>query len=417
MTSDPPLRGNRDFRLFLASHVCNESGAALSRIALPLLAAVALSASPLEMGLLTAASGLAFLLLGLPAGAWVDRVRRRRVMIAADLARSALLGSVTGAWVLGVLDIPLLIAAAFLAGCAQLFGDVADQSHLPAILPRDRLVAGNGRLELVRTATGTGGAGAGGAVVQAVGAPFAVLCTALASLASALLLFRIRAADPAPEPRPGRPRLRTEIAEGLSFVLGHPVLRVLIAHMVAATAAISALLALQMLYLSRTLGLPPLAIGLVLTVPAAAAALAALGSGPLARRLGDARLARLAPLLCFPFALLYPLAQPDWRLAVYIAALCVVNAGVILFNVTQVSYRQAVCPPRLLARVNATVRFAAWGTAPLGALAGGMLGEALGVRGGMAAGAAVLAAAPLLLLLPPLGRMRAFPVPPDHRPG
>src|SRR5690606_3293368 len=119
---------------------------------------------------------------------------------------------------------------------------------------------------------------------------------------------------------------------------------------------------------------------------AAAAALAALGSGPLARRLGDARLARLAPPLCFPFALLYPLAQPDWRLAVYIAALCVVNAGVILFNVTQVSYRQAVCPPRLLARVNATVRFAAWGTAPLGALAGGMLGEARGVRGGMAAG-------------------------------
>lgn len=159
----------RDFRLFMSSHICNELGNSITYVALPLMAVLTLHASAMEVGLLAAAEQAAFLLLGLPAGAWVDRMRRRSVMIAADLARTVLLTGLPLAYLSGLHSMPLLYAVALLLGCARLFGDVADQSYLPTLVGESTLIGGNSKLETVRSAAEFSGPGVAGFLVQLFG--------------------------------------------------------------------------------------------------------------------------------------------------------------------------------------------------------------------------------------------------------
>lgn len=400
-------RRRRDFRLFMSSHICNELGGSITYVALPLMAVLTLDASAMQAGLLSAAEHAAFLLLGLPAGAWVDRMRKRRVMMAADLARAALLTALPVAYLLDLHSMPLLYAVALLLGCARLFGDVADQSYLPTLIGKDTLIAGNSKLETVRSGAEFAGPGLAGFLVQLLGAAGTLAGQAVTSLVSVVLLGRIGAREEKPEPAPRRHLLR-DIREGLGYVLSHRILRLIALNTAAVNLFLSAVMAIEVLFLTRTVGLPPAAVGWVLTTATIGSVLAATAADRVTRAVGAARLTWLSLLVTMPFGLLLPLADNDWRIGLFVLGSLVQSAGVTLYNICQVTYRQTVCPPHLLGRMTATMRFLVWGVLPLSGLLAGLLGELLGVRDALWLCAAALSAAPLVLLCSPLRRMREF---------
>ncbi|WP_103351564.1 MFS transporter [Amycolatopsis sp. CA-128772] len=397
-----------DFRRLWAGDTASQFGTTVGYTAIPLLAAVTLAATPFEMGLLTAAQTLAFLLIGLPAGVWVDRLRRRRVMLTADFVRFALLLSVPLAWWAGVLTLAQLLVVVLLVGVATVFFDVAYQSYLPSLVGRERLLEGNAKLQAVQSVAGVAGPSGAGVLVQLVSAANTVLVTALGYLASALCLLRIRAVEPEPE-RTGHTRLLPQIAEGLRFVFSDKPLRASVACTATGNLFNGAFTAVEVLFLTRTVGLPPSAVGVLLATGSAGGILGAICSGAITRRIGHARSIWLVPLLTWPAHLLVPLAEPGWRLGLAGFGLVVAGFGIIVYNVASVSYRQAICPDRLLGRMNASARFVVWGTIPIGGLLGGALGEGLGLRGAMWVAVAGEAAAVLWVVCSPLRHMRDLP--------
>ncbi|MFF8264894.1 MFS transporter [Streptomyces virginiae] len=405
----------RDFRLLLAGAATGQFGAQVTLVALPLVAVLELDAPAFQVGLLTAAETAAFLLVGLPAGALTDRMRKRPLMIRADLVRAVAMASIPAAALADVLTMAQLYAVALVTGVATVFFDVSHQSYLPHILPRDQLVAGNGALETVRSTAHVTGPGIGGGLVQLVGAQFAVIVDAVGYLLSALFLQRIERTEDAPEPAAPGASLRKEISEGVRFVFGHPLLRVIALTTGLANLCTAVLMATQTVHLVRTVGLQAGGLGLVLSASAVGGLLGALCAGRLAARLGQARVILLSLLVTGPFALLWPLSAHGLAgAALFATGSAVVSFGAVVYNVAQVSFRQGMCPPRLLGRMNATLRFLMWGTLPLGALIGGALAQAYGSRTALAWCAVGILAVPLPLLLSPLRRMRDLPGPQDE---
>lgn len=235
-----------------------------------------------------------------------------------------------------------------------------------------------------------------------------MLATGLGYLASGLFLLRIKAVEPEPEPHDGT-RLRTQIAEGLRFVFRDPTLRPITLCTATANLGNTILMSMLILFLTRDLGLGSAAVGALMTTMGIGGVLGALTANWWTRRIGQARSIWLVPLLTWPFEALVPLAAPGWRVVFVGVGLAMMSVGVIVYNVAQVSYRQAICPNRLLGRMNATVRLVVWGTMPIGGLIGGGLGEWLGVRGTLWVGAAALVLPMAFLLFSPLRKMRDVP--------
>ncbi|WP_328774497.1 MFS transporter [Streptomyces sp. NBC_00257] len=380
----------------------------MGQTVLPLLAATTLKASPFQMGVLTAAGTAAFLLIGLPTGVLVDRIRRRPVMLTADFARAALLFTVPlAAWV-GVLTLAQLITVAFLVSVATVLFDVAYQSYLPSLVGRVQLMEGNTRLQSSLSAAEVMGPGVGGGLAQLIGAATSALTTAVSYLASGLLLLRIRTPEPRLVGHDGT-RVRTQTKEGLAFVLGEKSLRAITISTALSNWAITILLSMQMLFLTRDLGLAPGAVGAVLALSGAGGLLGALTAGRCAQWIGPARAIWLIPLVVSPVALVVPIAEPGRLTVLCVLGLALRAYGTTVFNVVNVSYRQAICPDRLLGRVNATVRFITWGAMPVGGLLGGVLGGWIGVRATLWVSCSALALTPLPLLLSPLRSLREFP--------
>ncbi|MCX4825631.1 MFS transporter [Streptomyces sp. NBC_01142] len=402
-----PLR-MRDFRLLLAGAAAGQLGAHVTLVALPLVAVLILEAPAFQVGLLTAAETAAFLLIGLPAGAWVDRMRKLPLMIRADAVRAVAMASIPLAAVAGVLTMAQLYVVALVTGVATVFFDVAHQSFLPQLLPKEHLVSGNGALETVRSSAQVAGPGVGGGLVQLLGAHLAIVADAVGYALSALFLLGIRQPESRPEPVPGT-SLRQDIGEGLRFVFGQPLLRVIAAATGLGNFFAAMLMATQTVFLVRVLELKPGAVGLVLSAAALGGLAGALCAGTIARKLGQARIIWLSALATGPFALLWPLSGRGAGAALFAVGSGVVFFGAVVYNVAQVSFRQTLCPPRLLGRMNATLRFLMWGTLPLGALAGGALADAFGARVALVWCAAGFLAVPLPLLLSPLRRMRELP--------
>ncbi|TNC28928.1 MFS transporter [Amycolatopsis alkalitolerans] len=397
-----------DFRRLWASDTVSQGGTFVGQTVIPLLAATVLAATPFEMGLLTAAENAAFLLIGLPAGVWVDRLRRRPLMLRADFARAALLGTVPLAWWTGVLTLAQLIVVALLVSACTVFFDVSYQSYLPSLVGREHLLEGNAKLQASQSVAQVAGPGLGGGLAQLAGAANAVLATGLGYLASGLFLLRIKTVEPEPERHDGT-RLRTQVAEGMRFVFHNPTLRAITLCTGTANLGNTIFQAMLILFLTRNLGLGSAAVGAILTTMGVGGVAGALVSGWCTRCIGQARAIWLIPLLTWPFQLLVPLAAPGWRIALVPAGAAVMSFGVIVYNVAQVSYRQAICPDRLLGRMNATVRFLVWGTMPIGGLIGGGLGAWLGVRGALWIGSASLVIPVALVVLSPLRKMRDLP--------
>ncbi|WP_433220667.1 MFS transporter [Microtetraspora malaysiensis] len=406
--SSPALLQNRNFRRLLAADAISHAGTQITLVALPLTAVVALRARALDTGLLNAAQQAAFLLIGLPAGVWVDRLRRRPILVTADLVRAVLLLTLPVAWWLGLLTLPHLYVVTFGLSAATVFFDVAYRSFLPTLLDKDQLIGGNGAIESVAGLSRVAGPGVGGWTVQLVGGPAALLADVFSYLASALCLRKIDAREALEDRTAERRGLWSEIREGLAFVLRDPVLRATATSAAISNFCTSAIAVLQVLFLIRTVGVSPGLYGMLLMAGAAGGLLGAVTSGRLAGQIGQARLVWLAPTVCTPFALLIPLTGAGWGLSWFVVATLITATGGVLYNVAQASYRQAITPDHLLGRVTASTRFIAWGVMPFGATAGGLLGELYGTRGALwgLVLAQLLSLAPLLLS--PLRRMRNF---------
>ncbi|MER7466929.1 MFS transporter [Streptomyces sp. NPDC097981] len=355
---------------------------------------------------------LGFLLIGLPAGAWVDRVRSRPVMIAAALCRAGLLGAVPAAYWLDVLTLPQLYAVAFGVSVCAVFFDVAHQSLLPRLVPDGQLVEANVKLEATRNVAQVGGPGLGGALVGALTAPVALAVDALGFLVSALLLARIRGTEAAPEPAPGA-RLRSEIAEGLRFVFGNALLRA-----VTLTAAVSNLCgticaSMLVVLLNRELGLSPFVCGIVFTAEAVGGLLGSLLTTRIAARIGQGQAMRASVIAGSVLWLLaLPMYQADGRFTVAVVLQGLGWLVFTTFKINSVAFRQRICPKPLLGRMTASVRFVIWGAMPVGALIGSALGQGLGVRQAMWVGAAGELLAVVPLLCSPLRTMRELPAEP-----
>jgi MFS family permease len=386
---------SRDFRLLLVGQTTSQLGAQVSGVAIPLLAVLVLDASPLQLGVVTAAGTIAFTLIGLPAGAWVDTWPRKRILVISDLARAGLLGTIPLAAVFGRLTITQLIVVSLLAGFARVFFDVGYQSYLPSVVGRRGLLAGNSAMETVRASGQVVGPGVGGWLVAVIGAANVVLVQVVSFAISACALLAIRTREPV-VPRPAsRLPLRTQIHEGLLFVARTRLLRATAITSTAANFAFGITSAVTVVFMVRTVGLSPTGVGLVLALSSISVIVGAALTPRLARHVGSARVIWLSLVVTGPVTLLGPLAQPGWLVSLLLLSTAVGELGQIIYAITNVSLRQRLCPEALLGRVTATMRFVIMSLFPLGALLGGVLGETVGPRPTLLLSAAIVVVAPL----------------------
>jgi len=399
---------HRNFMLLWSGQTVSEMGSAVTQLALPLTAVVVLRASTFQVGALTAATYVAFALIALPAGAIVDRRAKRRLMIWCDAARMFIIGSVPLAAAFGVLTLGQLYAVAVTAGVCTVFFDVSYQSYLPVLIGTGDLVDGNGKLGATQSFAQVVGPGLGGGLVGLFGAARAMAADAISYGVSVASLLAIRTREEPPHPD-SRQNLRKEVAEGLSFVLRDPILRKIVACTGTANLFFTMGTALQIIFLVRVLHVRPADTGLLIAVASLGGVAGGVFSGRLSGLIGSARIIWFSSLVLMLPSLIAPLAAPGWRVALFPVGLAASAFGGVVYNVAQVSYRQAICPPRLLGRMNAAVRWVVWGTIPLGGLLGGAFGTVLGVRATLWIGYVGAWAAGWWVFFSPLRRMRDIP--------
>ncbi|WBC16939.1 MFS transporter [Micromonospora sp. WMMA1998] len=403
---------HRDFRLLWTGHTVSAVGSNMTTVALPLVAVAVLDATTFQVAVLTAAAWLPWLLAGLPVGAWVDRVRRRPVMIGADLAAAALFLSVPVAALLSLLTVWQLLVVALGAGLARVFFETADQVYLPTLLPPEQVPEANSRLHATHTASYLVGPGLAGLIAQLAGAVVAVALDAVSFLFSALCLHRIRAVEPRPRRPAGASSLRQEVAAGLRFVTRDPYLRVLTVFGAASNIGLTGYQAVLVVFLVRSAHLPAGLVGLLIGLASLGGVVGAASAARLARRLGTARALLVAGALTGPPALLIPLAGPGARVTWLVLGGMLVSLGVAVGNVVKGSFRQTYTPHRLLGRVTVSMHLLNYGTIPLAAVVAGALGAAWGPDGAIRVMTAWLALTPLILLFGPLRRLRDLPAGP-----
>ncbi|MFC0429677.1 MFS transporter [Kutzneria buriramensis] len=356
------LARHQDFRRLFVGNSVSLLGSSVTTVALPLVAVVYLRATPVDMGLLGAAAFLPHLVLGLPAGVWVDRLPYKRILVIADLCQLVLIGSVPIAAALGLLTLEQLYAVVSLAGVCSLFDAIAAQSFTPQLVPRDQLLPANSALMLTTSTVGVTGSAIASGLVALLAAPLAMAVDAVSFLIAALFKSRITAAGV------GNPlRGKGDLFDGLREMFSHPVLRP-----VTIAAALGALggqtqNAVLVLYLVRVLGFSPAFVGIALTVAGIAGILAALITPVVTRHLGPGRTFVFGMLLSSAAGLL--LATGPAVLSQLLR-----GAGPALYGVNQQTFRQKLVQPALLSRVNAAWRFLVYGTQPVGAVLGGLLG-------------------------------------------
>jgi MFS family permease len=375
-----PLWRHPDFLKLWAGQSVSLFGTAITFLAVPTAAIKLLHAGPVEVGLLGTFQFLAFPTLGLIAGVWADRVRRRPTMIVCDAIRLLTLGSIPLAWFAGVLTIWQLYAVALVTGVATVFFDVSYQSYLPSLIERDNLLEGNSKLEVTRAVSGVAGPGFAGVLIQLFQAAYAILVDSASYLVSLLMLLWIRKPEPEPSPGSGRAGFFREMGEGIRVVFGHPVIRLIAAATATSNLAGGISIAVFLLWVYQGVHLSPTQVGLIFSLGAIGGVVGALIGSPIGRRFGMGPTLAVSiglttiPLFFYPTVGASAVALPG------LAALNFVTQAMNpIYNINQVSYRQAVIPVALQGRMNATVRTLIWGTIPLGALIGGVLGRAIGL--------------------------------------
>lgn len=370
-----------DFLKLWAGQTVSVFGSLITRFALPLLAILTLQATPLQVALLGIAEIAPGLLLGLFAGVWVDRLRRRPVLIIADLARAALLCWVPIAAALEALSVQQLYFVASLVSALTVLFDVAYVSYLPSLVSREQLVEGNSKLEASASVSEVAGFGLAGVLVQALTPPFAVLVDALTFVVSACSLALIRAPEPAPIHSEPPVRVLGEIVQGLRRVWGDRLLRAIAAASVTQNFFAHIFVAVLLLFLTRDLGLPPVALGFIFAVGGVSAFVGAIFVERVTHRWGVGRAMLGSFLLSSVSTFFIPLAFGPAPLAVgMLAAEQAFDGTGMAYQINKVSLTQAITPARLQGRVNASMRVMERCAMLLGLLAGGVLGQRIGLR-------------------------------------
>lgn len=402
--SQASLLRHRDFVRLWAAETISQFGTQVTFLALPLAAILVLRANSFQVGLIDASQSLPFLLIGLPAGAWIDRLRRRPLMIASDVGRGLALLSVPIAYAAGVLSLPQLWVVAFVVGAFVVFFDVSYQSYLPSLIGEERLVDGSSKLEISRSSAAIAGPGIAGALVATIGAPFAILADALSYFGSAAFIASVRHTEAAParEGPAGGTSLRREIADGLRFVVSEPRLRAIALFVAWVNLWIAVIFAVLLLYFVHDLGLGPLAIGAIFAVGNLGWLGGALLGDRIPRRFGvGPTLIGTAVIEAFPmFAIV--LAPRDAAVPILMVAWAVFGFGVVVNNVNQVAYRQTITAAAMRGRMNASMQVINQGTIPVGAIAGGILGTMIGLHATFVLGAVGMALAFVPLALSPV---------------
>jgi MFS family permease len=393
-------------------------GSEVTTLALPLIAARTLGASALEMGILAAAGQVPFLLFSLPAGAWVDRLPRRPVLIATDLGSALLLLSIPISLVFGGPAYLQLCIVGFGIGTFTVISEVAHYAYVPTLVDRGKLTRFNSRLQVSHSTAAAAGPGLAGVLIQLLTAPIAVLADAVSFLLSTGLLRAIRKREEPVEDEGEEISMLRAVRDGLGFLLGHRLLRPLILILMPAVFCESGLLALYILYATRNLDLSPLLIGVVFAAGGVGAVPGAIVAERSEARFGVGPAIIGGYALSGVAALLVPIAAGPTVVVVTILVLAKAFGGVTdtTANVQQWTLRQAVTPDRLQGRVTAGHRFTVYGAGAVGAIAAGALGSVVGVRAALVVFAAGMVVAPLLGLLTPIWRVREQPQGVDREP-
>jgi MFS family permease len=400
-----------DFLKLWAGQTVSRFGSLISRFALPLVAVLTLDASPAQLAALQIAEIGPGLLVGLIAGARVDRLRRRPIMLWADLGRALLLFSIPAAALFGVLGMEQLYAVAILVGALTTFFDVAYRSYLPTLVSRQALLEGNSKLQASAAVVEVGSFGLAGALVQLLTAPLAVLVDAVSFLLSALSLASIRAREPAPAPPETRQNTWLEIGEGLRFVLASPLLRPLVGLKATRDCFLYVWVSMLMLFLTRDLQLPPLLLGVLFALGGISSLGGALATEPIVRRWGVGRALVMGLFLSCISLLFVPLAAGPMLLIVgLVGAQQLFDGTATVYEINEASLIQGSTPDRILGRVTASLQAVGWCAMLVGLLVGGLLGEAIGPRAAMLVGALGTLPAVVWLGCSPVRALREIPI-------
>jgi MFS family permease len=394
------LLRHRDFRLLWLGETTSSLGSSVTSIALPLVALTTLNSGVVAVSLLSAAAWVPWLIIGLPAGAWVDRMARRPVMIACDLASVLLFVSVPVAVWFDALTMAQLLIVALLSGMANVFFSTAYRAYLPALIDDADLVEGNSRLQGSESATHVVGPSLGGVLAQTLGAANALVADAVSFLVSLLCLRKIEAEEPRVDVE--RRPLRREIAEGMHFVARDRLLRIFMVFGGAANLVLTGYLAIGVVFLVREVGVSASAAGLLLSVGSIGGVAGAVLAPRLSRTIGSARALLLCKVGTTPFGLLIPLTGTGWHLGFFVVGEIGLVGGIVAGNVLSGGFMQAYCPRQLMGRITTTIQVVNYGAIPIGAVLGGLLADSLGFRpalwilfGGFVAGSTILLAAPI----------------------
>jgi MFS family permease len=398
-----------DFLKLWAGQSISRFGSEVTVLALPTAAIQLLGAGAFQIGLLGALEFVAFPTLGLFAGVWADRLSRRRILIVCDAVRALALGSIPLTYALGWLSMGQLFAVALVTGVGTVFFDVAYQAYLPELVPARDLTEGNSKLEIGRSAASVGGPALAGFLIQLIRPALAILVDAASFVVSVVSLFLIRRSGPAPAAEPAlRPSFFKEMWEGIRVVLREPSIRLIAGCTATSNLMGNIVFAVFLLYAYKDLHLTPGQVGLIFGVGAVGALAGALVATPAARWLG------LGPALLVSISagslagVLVPLASLGVALPLLILSMFIQLVGQSVYNINQVSLRQAIIPIHLQGRMNATVRTVIWGTIPIGSVIGGALGVAIGILPTVIVGTALGFLTPLWILAGPV-RLREIP--------
>ncbi len=405
------LTRDRDFLKLWGGQAISKIGSTITSVGIPLTAAFVLGASPLQMGFLAGSSGAGALVFGLFAGAWADRLRRRPILIATDLARAALLGTIPLAAALHRLNMAHLYVVATVAGILTVLFDVSYQAYVPSLVNRAELVEANSKLALTESIADITGPGLTGLLVQLITAPMAILLDALSFVCSAVSVWLIRKPEPRPEPRLS-PHIGREIAEGLSASWRNPLLRALLQRTAMGAFFMGLMGGLYFLFAVRELHITPVLLGIVISVGGVSNLIGALLAERLLHRFGLGRTLIGAAWMIGLAMLMVPLAHsPVLLCTVFLIAAQLGDMAWPVFNINATSLRQAITTSdHLLGRVSSADHLLFWSALPLGALAGGAIAQTIGIRQTMLIGTLGYALSSLWLTFSPIRHLRKLPV-------
>jgi MFS family permease len=403
-----------DFLKLWSATTVSQFGTQISQLALPLVAVLVLDASAFEVAALGTVEFLPFMLFTLPAGVLVDRLRRRPILIAGDLGRAALLVTIPVAYFADALTLGQLYVVGFLAGVCTVFFDVAYQSYLPALVDRRALIEGNSKLQISYSTAQISGPGFAGLLIEIFTAPYAVLVDAISFIGSGLFILRIRRPEERPvstTPVGEKTGIWTELKEGLRFVFGNPNLRAQAGCTATSNFFFTLGFSIIVVFYVRVLGLSPGLIGLVISIGSVGSLVAAFSARRISDRFGIGPTTIAVTFIQAPAFLLIALAPASGPYPFLVTGGLVLGFVIVAYNIVQVSYRQAICPPQLQGRMNSVMRFVVWGTIPIGGLIGGALGTWVGLRETLVVGALGSGASFLWIVLSPQRHLREMPEP------